>query len=98
MSASEVAPNPFWYAKLTAALTSRDRLSICVLAMFLRKSVIQLNMTGVGKLVKPPACFWPAGVLDLTHLSSGTSPQIQPICAGRLHAAKRSQLPAGVPA
>jgi hypothetical protein len=27
MSASVVSPNPFWYAKLTAALTSRDRLS-----------------------------------------------------------------------
>jgi hypothetical protein len=40
MSASEVAPNPFWYAKPTAALTSRDRLSICVLAMFVPKSVI----------------------------------------------------------
>jgi hypothetical protein len=32
-----VAPNPFWYAKPTAALTSRDRLSICVLAMFVHK-------------------------------------------------------------
>jgi hypothetical protein len=50
-----VAPNPFWYAKPTAALTSRDRLSICVLAMFVHKSVNQLSMTGVGKPVKPPA-------------------------------------------
>src|SRR5882762_242042 len=56
MSASEVAPNPFWYAKLTAALTSRDRLSICVLAMFVHQSVDQLSMVGVGKRVKPPAC------------------------------------------
>ena len=63
VSASEVAPNPFWYAKSTAALTSRDRLSICVLAMFGRKSVIQLNMTWVGRPVKPPAWFWPAAVL-----------------------------------
>jgi hypothetical protein len=39
MSASEVAPNPFWYAKPTAALTSRDRLSTCVLAMFVHKAV-----------------------------------------------------------
>src|SRR6266403_2418806 len=38
MSASEVPPNPFWYAKPTAALTSRDRLSICVLAMVLEVS------------------------------------------------------------
>src|SRR6266851_5089800 len=56
MSASEVAPNPFWYAKPTAALTSRDRLSICVLAMFVHKSVHQLSMTGIGKPVKSPAC------------------------------------------
>src|SRR5580704_11937753 len=63
MSASEVAPNPFWYAKLTAAQTSRDCLSICVLAMLVCKSVIQLNMTSVGKPVKPPACFWAAAVL-----------------------------------
>src|SRR6266566_122415 len=60
MSASEVAPNPFWYAKSTAALTSRDRLSICVLAMFVPKSVNQLYVTGVGRPVKPPAWFWPA--------------------------------------
>jgi hypothetical protein len=33
-----VAPNPFWYAKPTAALTSRDRLSIGVPAMFVLKS------------------------------------------------------------
>src|SRR5258708_1342760 len=46
MSASEVAPNPFWYAKPTAALTSRDRLSICVLAMFAPKSVNQLAHNG----------------------------------------------------
>src|SRR4029077_13444935 len=63
MSASEVAPNPFWYAKLTAALTSCDRLSICVLAMFVPKSVNQLYVTGVGKSVKPSAWFWPAAVL-----------------------------------
>ncbi|MGF7001276.1 hypothetical protein P3T25_009669, partial [Paraburkholderia sp. GAS32] len=31
---SEVAPNPFWYARSTAALTSLDRLSLFVLAMF----------------------------------------------------------------
>src|SRR5258707_11021991 len=53
MSASEVSPNPFWYAKLTAASTSRDRLSICVLAMFVHKSVDQLSMSRVGKPVKP---------------------------------------------
>src|SRR5882762_4279844 len=53
MSASEVAPNPFWYAKSTAALTSRDRLSICVLAMFVHKSVNKLSMAGTGKPVKP---------------------------------------------
>src|SRR6266481_5285410 len=58
MSASEVAPNPFWYAKPTAALTSRDRLSICVLAMLVPKSVNQLYLTGVGRPVKPPAWFW----------------------------------------
>src|ERR1700692_89443 len=52
MSASEVSPNPFWYAKLTAALTSRDRLSICVLVMFAHKSVNQLNMTKISKPVK----------------------------------------------
>src|SRR5216684_6682202 len=46
MSASEVAPNPFWYAKSTAALSSRDRLSICVLAMFAPKSVNQLVHNG----------------------------------------------------
>src|ERR1700686_1249717 len=46
MSASEVAPNPFRYAKLTAALTSRDRLSICVLAMFVHKPVTQLGCGG----------------------------------------------------
>src|SRR5712691_11920862 len=63
MSASEVAPNPFWYAKPTAALTSRDRLSICVLAMFVPKSVNQLYITRVGRPVKPPAWFWPAAVL-----------------------------------
>src|SRR6266849_9600395 len=63
MSASEVAPNPFWYAKPTAALTSRDRLSICVLAMFAPKSVNQLYITGVGRPVKPPAWFWPAALL-----------------------------------
>src|SRR6266404_3258726 len=51
MSASEVASNPFWYAKPTAALTSRDRLSICVLAMCY-KSVNQLTMPRVGKDVK----------------------------------------------
>src|SRR6202030_4013208 len=56
MSASEVAPNPFWYAKSIAALTSRDRLSICVLGMFAHKSVNQLSMTRIGKPVKPPAC------------------------------------------
>jgi hypothetical protein len=54
-----VAPNPFWYAKSIAALTSRDRLSICVLVMFAHKSVNQLNMTRIGKPVKPPACFLP---------------------------------------
>src|ERR1700722_10628070 len=64
MSASEVAPNPFWYAKPTAALSSRDRLSIRVLAMFALKLVIQLSMRGIGKPVKPPACFRPAAVLD----------------------------------
>src|SRR6267142_5297081 len=53
MSASEVAPNPFWYAKSTAALTSRDRLSICVLAMFLPKSVNQLHLRGSAGPVKP---------------------------------------------
>src|SRR5258708_34866713 len=55
MSASEVAPNPFWYAKPTAALTSRDRLSICVLAMFVHKSVTQLSMAGIRKNGKSPA-------------------------------------------
>jgi len=45
MSASEVASNPFWYAKPTAALTSRDRLSICVLAMCISPST-NLDMTG----------------------------------------------------
>src|SRR5260370_15474177 len=57
MSGREVAPNPFWFGKLTAALISRDRLSICVLAMFVHKSVDQLSMAGIGKTVKPPACF-----------------------------------------
>src|SRR6267378_1630101 len=66
MSASEVAPNPFWYAKSIAALTSRDRLSICVLVMFAHKSVNQLSVTRISKPVKPPACFLPAAVLDLT--------------------------------
>src|ERR1700674_3812902 len=51
MSASEVASNPFWYAKPTAALTSRDRLSICVPAMCISPST-NLDMTGVGKPVK----------------------------------------------
>src|SRR6266853_5963641 len=45
MSASEVAANPFWYAKPTAALTSRDRLSICVLAMHISPSS-NLDTTG----------------------------------------------------
>ena len=49
MSASEVAPNPFWYAKSTAALTSRDRLSICILVMSVHQSVNQLSMTGIGQ-------------------------------------------------
>src|ERR1700732_963473 len=57
MSASEVAPNPFWYAKSIAALTSRDRLSICVLVMFAHESVKQLSVTRISKPVKPPACF-----------------------------------------
>src|SRR6266478_6129058 len=78
MSASEVSRNPFWYAKLTAALTSRDRLSICVLAMFVHKSVDQLSMARIGKPVKPPACLrhkrqigrglWGAMVPQLSHL------------------------------
>src|SRR5712691_8328314 len=66
MSASEVAPNPFWYAKSTAALSSRDRLSICVLAMFAHKSANRLNMVGIGEPVKPPACFCPAAVQSET--------------------------------
>jgi hypothetical protein len=36
-------PAYFWYAKPTAALTSRDRLSICVLAMFAHKSDRELR-------------------------------------------------------
>src|SRR6266403_1520819 len=66
MSASEVAPNPFWYAKSTAALSSRDRLSICVLAMFAHKSANRLNMVGIGEPVKPSACFCPAAVQSET--------------------------------
>src|SRR5579862_5102039 len=63
MSASEVSPNPFWYAKLTAAVTSRDRLSICVLAMFTHKSVNQLSMAGIGEICQasgllPPLTHW----------------------------------------
>src|ERR1700730_3508628 len=54
MSASDVASNPFWYAKPTAALTSRDRLSICVLAMCISPST-NLDMMGVRKPVKPSA-------------------------------------------
>jgi hypothetical protein len=55
MSASEVAPNPFWYAKSIAALTSRDRLSMCVLVMFAHESVNQLSMMKISKAVKPGA-------------------------------------------
>src|SRR6266404_2634727 len=73
MSASEVAPNPFWYAKPTAALTSRDRLSICVLAIFVPKSVNQLFITGVGRPVKPPAWFWPAAVPGVGSLAEPRS-------------------------
>src|SRR4029077_10437514 len=62
MSASEVAPNPFWYAKPTAALTSRDRLSIGVIAMFVSQSTNPV--VGIRKSVKPPACLWPAAVPD----------------------------------
>src|ERR1700730_10064148 len=57
MSASEVAPNPFWYAKSIAALTSRDRLSICALVMFAHKSVDQLSIAEMSKPVKPLACI-----------------------------------------
>jgi hypothetical protein len=46
MSASEVAPNPFWYAKSTAALTSRDRLSIGVLAMLRISQFSNLDIGG----------------------------------------------------
>src|SRR5260370_41196570 len=63
MSASEVASTPFWYAKPTAALTSRDRLSICVLAMCISPST-NLDMTGSTNLSSPPACFWPAALPD----------------------------------
>src|ERR1700682_3587872 len=49
MSASEVAPNPFWYAKPTAALSSRDRLSICVLAMCVSPST-NLGILGVEQI------------------------------------------------
>jgi hypothetical protein len=59
-----VAPNPFWYAKSIAALTSRDRLSICVLVMFAHKSVNQLNMTRISKPVKPPACCQPRSLIS----------------------------------
>src|SRR6266404_926798 len=45
MSASEVASNPFWYVNSTAALSSRDRLSIFVLAMCISPST-NLDMTG----------------------------------------------------
>ena len=37
---------------------SAARLSICVLAMLVPKSVNQLYLTGVGRPVKPPAWFW----------------------------------------
>ena len=49
-------PNPFWYAMPTAALTSRDRLSICVLAML----CISQSPNSIGRIdkpVKPPACL-----------------------------------------
>src|SRR5882757_873787 len=74
MSASEVSPNPFWYAKLTAALTSRDRLSICVLAMFVHKSVDQLSMSRVGKPVKPPACQQAVAGVGADARSPGPAP------------------------
>src|SRR6266481_898846 len=63
MSASEVASNPFWYVNSTAALSSRDRLSIFVLAMCISPST-NLDMMGTGKPVKSAAFFWPATIRD----------------------------------
>src|SRR5260370_33318943 len=63
MSASEVASNPFWYVNSTAALSSRDRLSIFVLAICISPST-NLDMMGTGKPVKSAAFFWPATIPD----------------------------------
>src|SRR6202171_3344923 len=63
MSASEVASNPFWYVNSTAALSSRDRLSIFVLAMCISPST-NLDMMGTGKPVKSAAFIWPATIPD----------------------------------
>src|SRR3984893_6375906 len=63
MSASEGASNPFRYVNSIAALSSRDRLSIFVLAMCISPAT-NLDMMGTGKPVKSAAFIWPATIPD----------------------------------